>query len=78
MLDKYQSVIQFPHRKRLFWSVLFPLSIKSSKFSNEVLHSTFELQFLPGNVQLKGNLACKVFSTYSKVSKNRENRWFGC
>ena len=30
--------------REIAWSVLFPLSIKSSKFSTEVLHTKFELQ----------------------------------
>ena len=28
-----------------FWSVMFPLSINSSKFSTEVLHTKFDLQY---------------------------------
>ena len=46
MLDIYQSVIQFPGKlKGPLWSVMFPLSINSSKFSTEVLHTKFDLQY---------------------------------
>ena len=34
-----------PRRYSPFLSVLFPLSIRSSKFSNEVLHTKFDLQY---------------------------------
>ena len=55
-----------PRHKDPFWSVKFPLSINSSKFSTEVLHTKFDLPyFFQGNVQLKGNLAGKVCSTYT-------------
>ena len=34
-----------PRYKGPFWSVLFPLSIRSSKFLNEVLYTKFDLQY---------------------------------
>ena len=33
-----------PRHKGPFWSVLFRLSVRSRKFSNEVLHVKFDLQ----------------------------------
>ena len=45
-----------PLHKGRFWSVLFPMSKKSSKILAEVL----ALMFCQGNVELKRNLACKV------------------
>ena len=42
---------------------MFPLSINSSKFSTEVLHTKFDLPcFVKEKVQLKENLAGKVCS----------------
>ena len=35
-----------PRREGPFWSVLFRLSTRSSKFSSEVLHLKFDLQYL--------------------------------
>ena len=34
-----------PRHKGPFWSVMFPLNINSSKFSTEVLHTKFDLQY---------------------------------
>ena len=34
-----------PRHEALFWSVQFRLSTRSSKFSNEVLHAKFDLQY---------------------------------
>ena len=45
MLNKYQSVKKLPPHESTFWSVLFRLSVRSSKFSNEVLHVKFDLQY---------------------------------
>ena len=34
-----------PRDKDPFWSVMFPLSVNSSKFSTEVLHTKFDLPY---------------------------------
>ena len=34
-----------PRHKGPFWSVMFPMSIDSSKFSTEVLQTKFDLQY---------------------------------
>ena len=46
MLSKYQSVIQFRGMKvNSGHAVLFLLSIRSTKFSNEVLYAKFDFQY---------------------------------
>ena len=43
---RYISVSnKIPPHKDPFWSVMFPLSINSSKFSTEVLHTKFDLLY---------------------------------
>ena len=52
---------------------MFPPSIKSSKFSTEVLHTKFDLQyFVKEMFKLKGNLAIKVCSTYTVTCQRTE------
>ena len=48
-----------PRHKGPFWSVMFPLTINSSKFLTEVLHTKFHLPYF-------------VYSTYTKACQRME------
>ena len=58
---------------------MFPPSIKSSKFSTEVLHTKFQLQYFVKNCSAERKFGKQSLQyIYSNMSKNGENRWFGC
>ena len=65
-----------PRHKGPFWSVIFPLSINSSKFSTEVLYTKFDI--LSGKCSTERKFGEQSLQyMYSNMSKNGDNRWFG-
>ena len=58
---------------------MFPPSIKSSKFSNEVFHAKFDFQYFVKEISTERKSGKQTLQyIYSDMSKNGENRWFGC
>ena len=67
-----------PRYKGPFWSVTFPLSINSSKFSTEVLHTKFDLPYLSRKCSTERKFGRQSLQyKYSNMSKSGENHWFG-
>ena len=60
-----------------FWSVMFPLSVNSSKFSTEVLYTKFDLPYFVKEMSnWKEIWQESLHHICSNMSKNGENRWF--